>query len=83
MLPKYLATLAIAVVVATFAASSLKFATRSQVISGEAVDETLNFEFVLEADGTHTYRITPTIAQFLETHIGFHTDGPAALLRPK
>ena len=39
MVPKYIATLALAVLLATFAASSLRFATQSQVLAGKSADE--------------------------------------------
>jgi len=83
MLPKYIATLAVAVVIVTFAASSLTFATRSQVQSGTAVDETLQLEFTVDADSSHTYQISPALAQFLGETIGFYTDGPARVLLAK
>src|SRR5579863_6774575 len=83
MIPKYLATLAIAVALVTFAASSLEFATRSQVLSGTAVDETLKLEFTIDADSNHTYEIKPGIKQFLEDHISFHTDGPVHVVSAK
>ena len=50
--------------------------TLSQVLSGNAVDETLRFEFTIDADSSHTYTIDPDTAQFLEGHIALHTDGP-------
>ncbi len=80
MLAKYLATLAVAVFLATFAASSLQFATRSQVLSGKAIDETFPFEFTIEADSSHTYKISPTMKQFLEEKISFYTEGPARVI---
>ena len=80
MIPKYLATLAIAVFLVTFAASSLKFATRSQVLSGKAVDETLHLEFTIDADNRHTYAINPRIKQFLEAGISFYAEGPARVV---
>jgi hypothetical protein len=83
MIPKYLTTFAIAVVLITFAAASLKFATRSQVLSGKAVDETLPFEFTIDADSSHTYIITPDMAQFLQAHIGFHSEGPPRVIAAK
>ena len=83
MLPRYLATLAIAVILVTFAASSLKFVTRSQVLGGTAVDETLQFEFTMDADSSHTYTISPRIAQFLGDHISFQTEGPARVVSAK
>ena len=83
MTPKYLTTLTIAVVLITFAAASLQFVTRSQVLSGKAVDETLPFEFTIDADRSHTYEINPDMAQFLQTHIGFHTEGPPRVIAAK
>src|SRR5882724_4296133 len=77
MIRKYLATLAIVVVVVTLGVSSLQFATRSQVLSGTAVDENLQFEFTIDADSSHTYEITPGMARFLEDSMSFHTEGPA------
>jgi hypothetical protein len=76
MISKYLVTLTVTVVLVTFAAASLRFATRSQVLSGKAVDESLRFEFTIDADSSNTYEIGPTTAQFLQTHIGFDTVGP-------
>ena len=83
MTSKYLTTLAIAVALVTFAAASLKFATRSQVLSGKAVDETLPFEFTIDADSSHTYEINSDMAQFLQTHIGFHSEGPPHVIAAK
>ena len=54
MISKYLATLAVAVFLVTIGASSLQFATRSQVLGGKAVDETLRLEFTIDADSSHT-----------------------------
>ena len=54
MIPKYLATLALTVFFVTFAASLPQFATRSQVLAGKAVDETLQLEFTIDADSSHT-----------------------------
>jgi len=83
MIPKYLATLALAVSLVTFAASSLQFATRSQVLAGKAVDETLQIEFTIDADSRHTYKTSPRIKQFLEDHISFYTEGPARVVSAK
>ena len=83
MIPKYLATLALTVCLVTFAASSLQFATRSQVLAGKAVDETLQIEFTIDADSSHTYKISPRIKQFLEDHISFYTEGPARVVSAK
>jgi hypothetical protein len=77
MIPKYIATLALTVSLVTFAATSLQFATRSQVLAGKAVDENLQMEFTIDADSSHTYRIEPGIKQFLEDHVSFYADGPA------
>ena len=83
MIPKYIATLALTVSLVTFAASSLQFATRSQVLAGKAVDETLQIEFTIDADSSHTYKISPRIKQFLEDHISFYTEGPARVVSAK
>jgi hypothetical protein len=83
MIPKYLATLAIAVFLVTFAASSLKFVTRSQVLGGKAVDETLQLEFTIDADSRHTYAINPSVTQFLQDGISFYTEGPARVVSAK
>src|SRR5271168_4339003 len=80
MIPKYVATLLVAVFLVTFAASSLQFATRSQVLSGKALDETLKFEFTIEADSSHTYEISPRIKEFLESKIDFSTEGPVRVV---
>jgi hypothetical protein len=83
MIPKYLATLVLAVCLVTVAASSLQFATRSQVLAGKAVDETLKIEFTIDADSSHTYKISPRIKQFLEEHINFYAEGPARIVSAK
>ena len=83
MIPKYLLTLAVTVVLVTYAASSLQFATRSQVLAGKAVDETSQFEFTIDADSSQTYQIDPTIKQFLEDHIRFYAEGPARVISAK
>ncbi len=83
MIPKYLATLALTVSLVTYAASSLQFATRSQVLAGKAVDETLRIEFTIDADSSHTYKISPRIKQFLEDHITFYAEGPARVVSAK
>jgi hypothetical protein len=75
LIQKYFATLAVAVFVVTLAASSLQFATRSHVLSGEGVAETLHFEFTLDADSNQYYEISPDIKQFLEDRIRFHSEG--------
>ena len=80
MIPKYIATLALTVSLVTFAASSLQFATRSQVLAGKVVDETSHFEFTIDADSSDTYQITPGIKQFLEDHIRFYAEGPARVV---
>ena len=83
MILKYLATVAISVVLVTFAVSALQFATRSQVLSGTAVDETLRIEFTIDADRRHTYKINPAMAQFLRDRISFHAEGPARVISAK
>jgi hypothetical protein len=83
MIIKYLATFAVVVVVVTIPVSTLRFATRSQVRSGTAVEETLPFDFTVDKDSSHTYRISPTTAQALEDGISFYTEGPARVLSSK
>jgi hypothetical protein len=83
MIPRYLTTLALGVFLVTFAASSLQFATRSQVLAGKAVDETFQIEFTIDADSSHTYKISPRIKQFLEEHISFYAEGPARVVSAK
>ena len=83
MIPKYLLTLALTVSLVAFAASSLQFATRSQVLAGKAVDETSQIEFTIDADSSHTYRIDPGTKQFLEDHISFYAEAPARVVSAK
>jgi hypothetical protein len=83
MIPKYLATLATVVVVVTLGASSLRFATNSKVLSGKALDESLPFEFTIDAGENQTYIIDSEMAQFLQTHIGFPTEGPPHVVAAK
>jgi hypothetical protein len=77
MVLKYIATLAVTVVAATLAATSLKFVTSSQVLSGNGLNENLQFEFTIQADGSeHYYVIDAAMAQFLQSQIRFVTQGP-------
>jgi hypothetical protein len=76
MIPKYLATLAAVVFLVSAGASTLQFATRSQVLSGKAVDETWPLEFTIDADSSHTYEITPRLKQFLQESVTLATEGP-------
>ena len=70
MIAKYFSTLSVTVAVVTLVAASLKFATSSQVLSGNAVNENLKFEFTIDDE------IDANMAQFLESHMGFTTEGP-------
>lgn len=84
MISKYLTTLAVAVFLFTFAGTSLPFVTRSQVLSGGVVEEISQFEFTIDADnGGSTYKISPRIKQFLESHIRFYTEGVIRLISTK
>src|SRR5579862_5605922 len=83
MIPKYIATLALTVSLVTFAASSLQFATRSHVLAGRTEDEAAQIEFTVDADSDHTYKIDPTIKQFLEDHISFYAESPARVVSTK
>jgi len=83
MIPKYLATLALTVSLVALAASSLQFATRSQVLAGKAVDEALKIEFTIDADSRHTYKISPRIKQFLEEYVSFYAEGPPHVVSAK
>lgn len=70
MIAKYVSTLAVTVAVLTLVAASLKFATNSQVLSGNALNESLKWEFTIDDE------IDANLAQFLESHMGFTTEGP-------
>ncbi len=70
MIAKYFSTLAVTVAVLTLVAASLKFATDSQVLSGNALNESLKWEFTIDDE------IDADTAQFLQTHMGFTTEGP-------
>ena len=70
MIAKYVSTLAVTVAVATLVAASLKFATSSQVLSGQTLDESLKFECTINDE------IDADMAHFLQTHIGLTTEGP-------
>jgi len=80
MIPKYFATLAAVVLLVSMAASTLQFAMRSHVLSGKAVDETWHLEFTIDADSSHTYRISPGLQKALEDGITFVTDGPVRVV---
>jgi hypothetical protein len=80
MIPRYLLTLATTVFVVTLVFASLPFATSSQVLSGQVLNESPRFEFTIDADSTHTYKIDPELAQFLQTNIAIHTDGPPQVM---
>ncbi len=76
MIPKYVASLAAAVLLVSAACTTLRFATRSQVLSGKAVEETWQLEFTLDADNKHTYKISPELQEALEQGIRFVGQGP-------
>lgn len=76
MIGKYLASLAAVVLILSLAASTLQFATRSQVLSGKAVQETWQLEFTLDADSTHTYRINDALKKAFEENFTFVAEGP-------
>jgi hypothetical protein len=80
MLSKYLATLAILLAILSFAASTLSFATRSQVLAGQTLDETFQLDFTLDADSTHTYPVTPALQKSLEGAITFPCTGTAQIV---
>ena len=79
MIPKYIVSLAAAVLILSAIASTMQFAMRSQVQSGKAVEETWYLEFTLDADSTHTYRINPDLKTALEEGITFVSDGPVRI----
>ena len=83
MIPRYIVTLAIAIILVTSAVSTLQFATRSQVLSGNTVDEALHLEFTVDAENNQTYVITPKIVQFLQDHVSLRTEGPAHVISTK
>ena len=76
MLLKYLLTLAATVVSATLVVASLEFVSGSKVLSGQALSESLQFEFTIDAGGGQYYAIDADLAQFLQTHVDFTTQGP-------
>jgi hypothetical protein len=80
MVLKYFASLAAVVAIVTFAASSLPFATRSQVLSGAVMDENLENEFTIDAGNGYSYQINPYMAEFLGLRIGFRTEGPVRVV---
>jgi len=79
MIPKYVATLAIIVLIVSAAASTLQFATRSQVLSGSAVQENWQLEFTIDADSSHTYTISPRLQQALREGITLVPEGPVRI----
>jgi hypothetical protein len=80
VIAKYIATLAAAVLALALVFSTLRFATRSQELSGKAVDETWKLEFTLDADRDHTYRVSPRLQSALEDGITFVTAGPVRVV---
>lgn len=80
MIPKYFATLLVFVVLITVVASTWQFAARSQVLSGNGVDEAIQLEFTFDADSTHTYEISPGLKARLEREITFLTEGPVRVV---
>ncbi|HEY3743357.1 MAG TPA: hypothetical protein VGL53_26100 [Bryobacteraceae bacterium] len=83
MIARYLATLAVAVLVVTYTFSLLQFVTRSVVLAGSTVNENWTFEFTVDADSTHTYRVSPNSVALLQEHITFPTDGPVRIVSSK
>jgi hypothetical protein len=80
MLQKYLATLAIVVVAATYAVAFLPFAAYAAVLSGTIVDEHRRFELTLNGGHGSYYAVDPQRAQFLEENISLHTTGTARIV---
>jgi hypothetical protein len=79
MIRKYLASLAVTVLLVTIACTRLSFATHSQVLVGTAVEETWPLEFTLQVDSTHTYKISPEIQAAVENGIVFVAQGPVRI----
>ena len=76
MISKYFATLVVFVALVSMVASTWQFASRSQVLSGNGVDETFKLDFTFDADSTHTYEVNPALKARLEEQIAFQTEGP-------
>jgi hypothetical protein len=83
MLFKYLVTLVATVVVATLVVASLDCVTASEVLSGQAVSESLQFAFTIDAGGGQYRAIDADLAQFLATHVSFPTQGPPHVVAAK
>jgi len=75
MISRYLATLGFVVVLLSVAASTMRFATRSQVPAGQTIAEAFQLDFTLNADNSHTYTVTPRLKQALQEGVTFPTDG--------
>lgn len=83
VISKYFTTLFIAVVLVTLACSLLPFVTRAQILSGSAVDQTSQFEFIIDAGSGSTYRVSSRTKRFLESHVQFCTDGVVRVVSSK
>jgi len=80
MIPKYLAALAVAVLLVSILCTRLSFDSHSQVLSGTAVEETWPFEFTLQVDSMHTDKISPEIQAAVEKGIVFVAQGPVHIV---
>jgi hypothetical protein len=76
MIARYVASLAATVVLTTLFCSTLRFATRSQVLSGKAVEESWKLFFTIDADSSHMYEIDGRLKKSLEEGITFVAEGP-------
>src|SRR5438105_3996489 len=76
MIAKYVASLIAAVLLASIACTTLQFVARSQVLSGETVEETWPLILTLDADSEHTYEINSQMQAGLEKGITFVAQGP-------
>jgi len=80
MISRYLATLGLVVVLLAVAASTMRFATRSQVPAGQTIAEAFQLDFTFTADSSHTYTVTPQLKQALQEGITFPVDGAVRVL---
>jgi hypothetical protein len=83
MIARYIATLAATVLVVTLLVSPMPFVVRSCVLSGSTVNEDVRLEFTFDADRDHTLIVTPEMAEELQNHVNFPTDGAAHILESK
>jgi hypothetical protein len=79
MLPRYLFSLLLALLLVCGLLSSLPLATRSNVRAGEVVAETWTVDFTLRKPDMQYYTVDDALKAALEQHLSFRAEGPVQI----